>query len=264
MPEDAEITTRDVTGRDPRATLRIDQPKVMESYEVVDTYLFDGVRDEGFDGSASGPVVDSLSHSERIPLFQGQVILFDVNYRKHGTNSETVQITAKMFDDLTQGVISTSGPHSVWSTTSDTTLTIGLELPYGFDSAHAHSVVSIDGGDFDDPERRLTVERHYYSERMPIEKHIPVNKKPITGNAALSLYPTVAGDRIRIHYRAPDAGTSVLTVYDALGRTMRQEQLAHGMQSIYRTLSTDRWPRGMYFCTISHRGIPQTVKFVVR
>jgi M6 family metalloprotease-like protein len=264
MAEHVEMTARDAAERSPWATLKIGQPSVVESYEVEASYLFDGIRDEGYNGTAFGPIVDSLSHSELISLHQGQVILFDVNFRKHRTNGETVQITAKMYDDLTQGVISASGPHIVWSTTTDTIFTVGLELPYGFDSAHAHSFVSISGGDFDNPERYMTIQRHYYSERMPIEKRVPRPGRSATSNAALSMWPTIAGDRIQVKYRAPESGTSVLTVFDALGRTMHREQLSHGTQPIYRTIGIHGWPRGMYFCVILYRGIPETVKFVVR
>jgi hypothetical protein len=262
--EHVEMTARDAVGRSPWATLTIGQPDVVESYEVEASYLFDGMRDEGFDGTAFDPLVDSLSHSELIPLYQGQVILFDVNYRKHRTNSETVYIAANMYDDLTQSVISTSGPHTVWSTTSDTTFTVGLELPYGVDSAYAHSSVSISGGDFSDPGRRLTIERHYYSERMPIEKPVARPVRSARRNAMLSLWPTIAGDRIQVRYTPPKSGASVLTVCDALGGTMHREQISHGTQPIYKTIGIHGWPRGMYFCTILYRNIPETIKFIVR
>ena len=207
----------------------------------------------GFNGTASGPTLQSITTTDTVLMNETDLITWDVRYTIDSSynNPDTVVIEGVMIDPYSQVQIGSGGIVRIPATVKDSAFTFGFELPQTHrPAADVQIALSVENGAIDDPDRLLSLMITNYDDYI-IQKSSARTKRTLhTEEINVRVYPMPAKEVVHLSYYQDEGEALMCEVKNMLGQTIFKPKEASGIGM--KTLSFDirKLPNGIYHYSI--------------
>jgi hypothetical protein len=214
-------------------------------------------------GAHGGTPFDTQSTSEIVTLVGAENVRFDLEVASDSV-SDTTYVEAYLFDEIGQTILSTTSEYRIPNGITDTTLTLGLELPSGVPVATVSIHTRAWRGSMVGGSYSVTLYRdHYYCEPNAPKTASPGIRIVPGGTASLRMHPTEQRTNGSVTIESPFSGPIRLRLHTLLGREVSGIDIQQAERGDEYLLPLPSLRPGMYMISVTGMGGCTTGRIIV-